>query len=68
MQDMATIDISDYVNTSKAAEMLGITVDTAKKYCQNGRLNAINLGRKWLISRHSIENYDRNRRDYNRRD
>lgn len=65
---MATINTNEVLTTKEAASLLRVTVDTVKKYCQIGRIKAINVGRQWLIPKAEITRYNKERRDYNKAD
>lgn len=48
--------IAEPMNTTKqAAEKLGISQETVKKYCQQGYLNCKKFGHLWTISDREIE-------------
>ena len=42
---MAKIETTKLWDTTQAADYLGITKDSVKKYCQNGAMEAIKIGR-----------------------
>lgn len=63
---MAMLNTSDFVTTSEAAQLLDLTVDSVKKYCQLGRIKATHVGRQWLIPKSEVRRYGKERRDYNR--
>lgn len=56
---MTAIDTKDLWNTTEAAEFLGITQNSVKKYCQNGAIEAIKLGRIWFIEKSEVRRYKR---------
>ena len=54
---MATIETNDLWDTTEAAEFLGISKDSVKKYCQLGAIEAIKMGRSWFISKSEVRRY-----------
>jgi excisionase family DNA binding protein len=55
------------LTTAEAATILGVTIDSAKKYCQIGTLHAEKEGRFWRIPQKEVERYSQERRTYERR-
>jgi len=54
--------------TREAAEVLDITEDAVRKYCQSGRIVASKNGRgDWKITEQSIRKYEETRRIYERK-
>ena len=58
---MATIETKDLLTSTQAGELLGVSADTIKKYCQWGKLKAMKMGRDWLISRSEVSRYQADR-------
>ena len=56
---MATFNTNDYLTTTQAALRLEITVDAVKQYCHRGKLQAMKVGRQWMISKKEIERYSK---------
>jgi excisionase family DNA binding protein len=54
--------IDDDAPTADAAEILGLTTETVKKYCQRGVLSARKFGSSWMVLRSDIDRYRANRR------
>ncbi len=50
-------DLSDYVTTQAAADLLGVITTSVNHLLASGRLKGIKLGRDWLVFRPSIEAY-----------
>ena len=66
---MATIETTEYLSTSEAAERLSLDTDTVRRYCKNAAegktpsLKGMQVGRAWLIHRDEIARYKKERRD-----
>ena len=64
---VATIETGDYVNCGQAAEQLGLTSDSVRRYCNNSKegkspsLKGIQIGREWLIHKDEITRYQNDR-------
>lgn len=64
---VATIETRDYLSCGAAAEVLGLSSDSVRRYCNNtkqGRtpsLRGIQIGREWLIHKREIARYKRER-------
>lgn len=64
---MAKIETRDYVNCGEAAEQLGLSADSVRRYCNNAGegktpwLEAIQIGREWLIHKSEIARYKKER-------
>lgn len=52
-------DLEDFVTTKEAAELLGVGRQRIYDLIHDERLEAIKIGRDWLVSRESIENFER---------
>ncbi len=50
-------DLSRYVTTKQAAEMLGVDRTQAARLVKAGKLKGVKLGHDWLVSRDSISKY-----------
>jgi excisionase family DNA binding protein len=57
MNNMATVNTDKTLTTTQAAEMLGLSKETVKKYCQNGAISAVKFGRSWLIEPSEVKRY-----------
>ena len=57
--NMAAIDTKDLWDTTEASKFLGIAKESVKKYCQNGALEAIKIGRSWFIEKSEVRRYKR---------
>lgn len=40
---------SEWIKTSEAAKLLGVSQNTVKRYCREGKIEAIKPGGDWLI-------------------
>ena len=67
---VARIETDDYVTTEEAGQILGLSADSVRRYCNNAlsddpnvrpKINGISLGRSWLIHRREIERYQKER-------
>jgi hypothetical protein len=64
---VATIETRDYLTCAKAAEALGLSADSIRRYCYNEKvgktpfLKAIHVGRDWLIHKSEIARYKKER-------
>jgi len=56
---MATVDTKNLLTSTEVAEMLGISKDSVKKYCQNGAIEALKLGRSWFIEKSEAKRYQK---------
>ena len=45
------------LTTTQAADWLGITESLVRRYCRDGRLEAIKLGRDWFIVESDLEQF-----------
>jgi len=50
-------DLSKYLNTKRAAEMLGVKQDHIRKLLAQGKVKGIKVGHDWLVFVPSIEDY-----------
>ncbi len=54
------INTDDYIDSTLAAELLGVTRETITRHCQANRFpGQIQIGRFWLIPREAVENFTR---------
>lgn len=55
----------DYLTTAAAAEELGLTTDTVKKYCNctPQRIEGTKVGNNWMVPRSAIEKFKGTDRD-----
>ena len=64
---MATIETRDYLTCQGAAEILGLSADSIRRYCYNSKigktpcLDAMHVGRDWLIHKSEIARYKKER-------
>ena len=64
---LATIETRDFLSCNEAAETLGLSADTIRRYCWNREagktpyLEAMHVGRDWLIHKSEIARYKRER-------
>lgn len=59
-----TDDIFDRImDTQAAADALGVSIATVKRWCAEGKLDAHNYGRGWIITRESVEKAKENDMD-----
>ncbi len=58
---MPSYDLTDYVTTPQAAELLGMKTTSVNHLLHSGRLLGIKLGRDWLIYRSSVREYVRSK-------
>jgi excisionase family DNA binding protein len=54
---MPTIELSDYMTTTEAAKVLGFHLRSVNYMARNKTLEAVKLGRTWLVSRKSVGEY-----------
>ncbi len=56
---MATINLADYITTNDFAAKLndGTQVDTISLYCSRGKIEAVQIGRAWLIHKREFEKF-----------
>ena len=55
--NVATVNTDDLWDTTKAADYLGLSKDSVKKYCQSGAIDAIKMGRSWFIEKTEVRRY-----------
>lgn len=53
--------LSGYVTTKQAAEMMGVVQTSINHLLQNGRIKGVKVGREWLVSQGSIQDYLENK-------
>lgn len=67
---VARIETDDYLTTEEAGQVLGLSTDSVRRYCNNAmsddpsvrpKLEGISVGRSWLIHRKEIERYQKER-------
>lgn len=54
---IAMPDISDFISVAEAAEKLGFTVQGVSRMIRQKRLEAVRVGRTWLVSKKSVAEY-----------
>lgn len=59
---MATINTKDFLTSSEVGDVLGVAADTVKVYCNRGVLDAIKVGRQWLIPKAEVKRYQEERK------
>lgn len=70
--NVATIETNDYMNCSEAAEALGLSSDSVRRYCNNEKegktpsLKGMQIGREWLIHKAEVARYKKERNDRGR--
>lgn len=57
-----TTKIPGYCTTTEAAERLGIHTSLVCRYCREQRLEAINLGKQWMIDEHKLSEFENQER------
>jgi len=50
-------DLSDYLTTREAASVLGFTIRGVQNLIKKSKLNAVSVGRFYLISKKSLQEY-----------
>lgn len=45
---------SEWIKTSEAAKVLGVSQNTVKRYCREGKIEAKKPGGNWLIKRDEL--------------
>ena len=70
---VATIETTDFLTCAQAAEVIGdVSADSLRRYCANARegktpaIQAMQVGRDWLIHRDEVARYKTERRDRGR--
>ena len=52
------MDLTEYLQSEKAAEILNLSVSMISRLCTNDKLpGAVKIGNTWLIPRESVKNY-----------
>lgn len=70
--NVANIETRDYVNCGRAAEVLGLSSDSIRRYLNNAKagktpfLSGIQVGREWLIHKAEIARYKKERQSKGR--
>jgi len=44
-------------STAEAAEILGLTQSLVRRYCRDGRLPCIRVGRSWAITQEALDEF-----------
>lgn len=72
---VATIETDDYLTTEEAAAVLGLSMDSVRRYLNNAltddpnarpKLIGTSIGRTWLIHKDEVERYQRDRKNRGR--
>lgn len=42
------------LTTNQAAEMLDVHPDTVRRWCENGEITALKVGRNWAVARDDV--------------
>jgi excisionase family DNA binding protein len=50
-------DLTEYIETSQAAEKLHYHVEHVRRMMREGSLQGIKIGRTWLVQRKSLDEY-----------
>jgi excisionase family DNA binding protein len=50
-------DIAEFMTTQEAADKLGFTLQGVSRMIRQKRLDAVRIGRTWLVSRKSVQEY-----------
>lgn len=56
-EDQMSKDLTKYVTTSQAAEMLGVKKRQVQKLLREGKIRGMQLGHEWLTYSPSLEKY-----------
>lgn len=70
--NVANIETRDYLNCGRAAEVLGLSSDSIRRYLNNAKtgktpfLSGIQVGREWLIHKAEIARYKKERQSKGR--
>lgn len=51
--------IPGYLTISEAAEVIGVDGSQVRRYCIDGKLPAVKVGKSWLIKREDVKKFDR---------
>jgi len=56
------VDLStEYVSSTEAARLLEYDTSHVRRLCSEGKLDAVKIGRNWLVKRSSIQAYKENK-------
>lgn len=61
-------NLSDYMTTEEAAELLGFNVQSVRRFVRNGNLESIRVGRTILILKKSLEDYIKKNTGFSKND
>ena len=61
-------DLKDYVTTEEAAETLSLHIETIRLFLRYKKLEGLKVGRTWLVSRKSVEQYSKETADKDKHD
>lgn len=50
-------DLTEYIETSQAAEKLNYHVEHVRRMMREGSLQGIKIGRTWLVQKKSLDEY-----------
>ncbi len=50
-----------YFTTTEASELLGLDRRTVSQYCKRGILDAVKVGRDWLLPKSEVDRYKKER-------
>lgn len=56
---MPQINTDKLLTTAQAAEIIGVSADTVKKYCQRGSIKALKIGWSWMIIPEELKKYQK---------
>jgi excisionase family DNA binding protein len=54
-------ELTDYLTTRQAAEVLGVATVTVQKWIAQGKLLAARLDNRWLIHKDTLESFNKPR-------
>lgn len=56
--------MSEYITTNELMEKYGISYETARRWCQSGRVKAKRIGKRWYIEKEALNDTEgRNQAD-----
>ena len=53
------LDLKDYMTTEQVAEVLGFHIDHVRRMLREGDLEGLKFGVVWLVSRKSVQAYQK---------
>ena len=61
-------DLTEYIETSQAAEKLNYHVEHVRRMMREGSLQGIKIGRTWLVQKKSLDEYVARNANMNKHD